>query len=398
MLSSLLVLGLTPPPRASPAPRLDRTPADVSRRVLCQCPTPGCNTELRAGKLAAHLLRCPALAAQRELEQCGYWSAGMHSGEGELEANHDDAEPITMTGDASSRLEVAIQAAHKEALGARLAHMPSMAALPEGLGKNAAKRERQHRQRSAIVRELASLGVLGKGHCIIELGAGNAELSLAISEAYPVECGKDALVLVDQSRKPKGRSGHARHSADAALAETWASCTRLKMAVQDVDLASLRDTLAPDRSLVVIAKHLCGRASDYALRAVVSACSRPNPPCAVVLGTCCHHACTWQAYPSRQSLCQLLSSSMSSSGASVNAFGHAEFNLLCRMSSRGVNGAELGPRADTGRRAKDLIDHGRAEYLRANGMDTRLITFVDGSVTPENVLIVGTLRSSEQLH
>ena len=53
---------------------------------------------------------------------------------------------------------------------------------------------------------------------------------------------------------------------------------------------------------------------------------------------------------------------------------------------------EKGPaRADAGRRANDLLDEGRRRFLReACGFDdARLVTYIDGGVTPENVLIVG---------
>ena len=45
---------------------------------------------------------------------------------------------------------------------------------------------------------------------------------------------------------------------------------------------------------------------------------------------------------------------------------------------------------DVARRAKDLIDEGRADYLRANGFSASLRTYVDSSVSPENVIIVAT--------
>ena len=48
------------------------------------------------------------------------------------------------------------------------------------------------------------------------------------------------------------------------------------------------------------------------------------------------------------------------------------------------------PQADVGRRAKDVLDEARAEYLRSHGFEARLSTFVDASVTPENALIVAS--------
>lgn len=106
---------------------------------------------------------------------------------------------------------------------------------------------------------------------------------------------------------------------------------------------------------MVVAKHLCGAASDYALRALAAACAAAHPPLGVVLGTCCHHRCAWEAYPARAFLRQ---------SAAVGR-SRSEFGALCRLSSRGVQAADLSARADTGRRAKDLLDEGRVRFLSA---------------------------------
>jgi len=383
VLPLLACLSLSPPSRAPRlAPRVGRLNDEGTQRALVECPTPGCNTALRPGKLAAHLLRCPVLEAQRELEASGYWIGGVNTGRGEV-TDEDTWAPIMMNSEAAFQLEERIGKAHTSCLGSALMHTAATAdeADTTGVGVNERKRERHRAQRDVIVHELHKLGVIGQGHCIVEFGAGNGELSLAIAEAYPEACMRDALVLLDQGAKPRGKSGHGKLAADAALEQSWARFARVKLGIEDVDLAGIRATLAPNRTLVVIAKHLCGAASDFALRAVVAAgTSAASRPAAVVLGTCCHHRCDWAAYPNRPLLQDVLGSG--------EPFGGADFNLLCRLSSRGVNAVDLSPRAYAGRRAKDLLDHGRAAYLQQAGFDARLTTYVDASVTPENVLVV----------
>ena len=212
---------------------------------------------------------------------------------------------------------------------------------------------------------------------------GPGELSLAIAEALPEATEQDALILLDQRGKPRGRQGHNRHPADSALRSRYgARFARVKLGLEHVSLDGLRDAYAPGRPIVVVAKHLCGAASDFALRAVIAACAGPHPPVAVVLGTCCHQLCNWRAYPNRAYLEAL--------GISARQFG-----LLCRLSSRGVNGGDPGSeRAAVGRRAKDVLDEGRAAFLREHGFEARLCTYVDASVTPENVLLVATRRTT----
>ena len=364
---------LSVPARAAPAPALVGD--------LVQCPTPGCNTPLRPGKLAGHLLRCPVLAELRALESQSWYSLDVNTGAGELD---ESAAPMVMVSEeAASQLEARLGQRDNPLLHAPATHG---AFMPSDVGVNERKRQRHRLQRDAIVRHVAQLEVLGRGRCIVELGAGNGELSLAIAEACPDAVRSDALILLDQSSKPKGRSGHGRHAADAALGDQFGSVARLKVGLEHVDLARLREEVAPKATgLVVLAKHLCGCASDYALRASVAASPRRSAsqePLALVLATCCHHRCTWPSFVNRRLLIQ--------SGLAEGGFGAAEFDRLCRVTSRGVNAHDRSTRADHGRRAKDLLDEARADFMRSHGFSTRLTRFVDASVTPENVLLIAT--------
>mmetsp|Transcript_11870 Transcript_11870/g.35903 ORF Transcript_11870/g.35903 Transcript_11870/m.35903 type:complete len:313 (-) Transcript_11870:323-1261(-) len=227
----LCVLPLPSPARAAPAPALVQP-------ALVQCPTPGCNTPLRPGRVAAHLLRCPVLAEIRRQEAQTWFVRGVNTGEG---GEDEPEEPLTM--EAASLLEASL-----ERRSGTLWHAPASSALPDGLGVNERKRERHRLQRRAIAEQLAELGALGRGRCIVELGAGNGELSLAVAEAHRDAVRSDTLVLLDQGSKPKGRSGHGRLAADTALEGHFASVTRLK--------ASLESTGWP----------LCGRDGSACVR------------------------------------------------------------------------------------------------------------------------------------
>ena len=104
---------------------------------------------------------------------------------------------------------------------------------------------------------------------------------------------------------------------------------------------------------------------------------------AVAISTCCHHRCSYQAYPNRPFLARL--------GLS----GRADFAMLCRAASWCIDGRQTGDdaaattRARVGASAKALLDEGRAEYMRTHGFDdTTLCRFVDAAVSPENMLLV----------
>lgn len=324
------------------------------------------------------MLKCPVLQAQRNLEATGFWFRGINAGE-----TDENLAPVPRSRPAllseAAEVEVRLLEAHAEALQSTLLHSGAKGLFDANatLGTNARKRERHRLQRAAIVDAVSALDVVGRGHVFLEIGAGNGELSLAVAEAHPEAVRSDAFILLDRESKPRGKSAHGRLSADVQLEARCASVARVKVGIEDVQLSALRDSLAPGRPIVVLAKHLCGAASDYALRAIAASSSDVR---GVVLSTCCHHRCTWSSYPSREYLRSLRC-----------ADSRSAFDMLCRLSSRGVNAHDFSARADAGRRAKDLIDEGRAAFLRERGYDASLARFVDASVTPENVLIVGSL-------
>ena len=211
---------LPTPPLA--AVRAGRHAVGSPRDDLVLCPTPGCMTPLKPGKVAGHLVKCPVLAEQRALESSGYYRRAVNSGDRLDDDEHDGR------GEASAltpALEARLIAAHATECSGLL-HTPATLALLEdedGGGANQRERQRQRLQRRAIADQLAALDLLGHGHCLVgmgapnpspnpkpnlnpepepepepnpnpnpnpnpkqvELGAGNGELSLAIAEAYP---------------------------------------------------------------------------------------------------------------------------------------------------------------------------------------------------------------------
>ncbi|XP_045453567.1 tRNA:m(4)X modification enzyme TRM13 homolog [Melitaea cinxia] len=175
------------------------------------------------------------------------------------------------------------------------------------------------------------------------------------------------------------------------------------------DLAHLALERVPAASacnaLVGLAKHLCGVATDYALRCITS----PGAAGAVrgaVLATCCHHRCQRAACLASQPLAEV----------GVDA---EEFNVLLGIVSwatcgdgrsrerrargdggdrgAGAAGGDRGARnlilsqvqrEEIGKRAKILLDWGRASYLKECGFDARLVYYVPSTVSLENVCIV----------
>ena len=130
--ASLAAAAACAPTRRLPTPplvavRAGRHAAGSPRDDLVRCPTPGCNTPLKPGKVAGHLLKCPVLAEQRALEASGYYRRAVNSGDRLDDEEHDGS------GEASSaltpELEARLMAAHATECGSRLLHTPATPAL-----------------------------------------------------------------------------------------------------------------------------------------------------------------------------------------------------------------------------------------------------------------------------
>ena len=227
---------------------------------LVRCPTPGCNCEMKPGRIEAHLLRCPALAEKHALLACGYCSPAVNTGGGdeletdldgvaslplderefsarvlrahaaagaiaicedeiavcEVEAGGAVAEPAT-AGQGGAVVPTGVSPPTVEA-GAAASAAASAAALgagskgQEGHGAGRKGQERHQEQREAIAARVEAMGsVLSRGHTLVEYGAGNGELALAVMLRAQAQVAREAgagdqaavlgsVVLVDSAK------------------------------------------------------------------------------------------------------------------------------------------------------------------------------------------------------
>ncbi|KAM4575426.1 tRNA:m(4)X modification enzyme TRM13 homolog isoform 2-T2 [Fundulus diaphanus] len=306
------------------------------------------------------------------------------------------------------------------------------------------------------------LGLLNRGRCFVEFGAGRGKLSHWIHKALknpertdceeqkiikdPETCEDLQLLLVERSS--------TRFKVDGKHQDGGVAFERLQVDIQHLDLSKvplLRNTKLP---LVGVGKHLCGAATDLALRCLLETpgimedpepppkrlkgsgtvprtedSSKTSPPgfgpgsgtgpapvLGLVVALCCHHRCEWRHYVGQQFFLQ-------------RGLGAAEFSAFCRMSSwatcglRPANqsGASHGPtnqrgeveeheaaeeteapsgfwtaaeREQLGRLCKLLIDSGRRDFLRTRGFRSSLTRYAEAAVTLENVLLTAVPSSS----
>lgn len=248
----------------------------------------------------------------------------------------------------------------RAALGTQWPEIAINEASPEGHSPSG---ERQAVQLAALVQLITSFAPDTQRSVFCELGCGKASLSAALR----VYLGpSSAHILLDRSR--------FRHTCDRAVRQSGeGEWVRVCCDVRHVRLSAL--PLVSNSSLVVITKHLCGNATDLALRAC-----RPVPrPSALVLALCCHHRCDWASYPNKPFL----------RGIGVD---ESDFTYLSRMSSWAVCAHGDTERVRAGRACKRLLDEGRRLFLEELGYEARLVAYVGPETTPENIALTAVLK------
>ncbi|KAJ9442450.1 tRNA:m(4)X modification enzyme TRM13 [Diplonema papillatum] len=203
-----------------------------------------------------------------------------------------------------------------------------------------------------------------------ELGAGKGAFAVAVArvlhgEGHRFAAGSDVpVVLLDRSNFRR-KLGHP-------------AFLRVKVDLRDVELAGLPKI--DGRKLVCFSKHLCGVATDYAVRCAVREADLVH---SLSVALCCHQRCVFEDYVNLPFL------------RSLGVTDSSRFAALLRITSWAVDGNEEdAAKTALGRAAKRLLDYGRLLVLREAGYDARFVYFADQSVMPENCLMVATRPTS----
>ncbi|XP_075982064.1 tRNA:m(4)X modification enzyme TRM13 homolog [Anticarsia gemmatalis] len=276
---------------------------------------------------------------------------------------------------------------------------------------------RHLRQVSSLLWLAETEGLVADNTCYVELGAGKGHMSYYLCGAWCGAGRASGALLLDRAS--------LRHKRDNARR---AAALRLRADLAHVALQQV-PAVQGSQHVVGLAKHLCGVATDYALRCI-TADGVLDKTRGVVLATCCHHRCDRSAYIANRPLQELgisgdemnvmlgiVSWATCGDGRSrerrnredneqehLEQTGDEEHNEQVTNEPRNGDptsephteqevpraSAALSTeqRAEVGRRAKHLLDWGRVLHLRARGFDARLCYYVPSTVSLENVCIV----------
>ncbi|CAN7937703.1 unnamed protein product [Ixodes hexagonus] len=268
------------------------------------------------------------------------------------------------------------------------------------------------RQKAALLGLAESQGLLDGQACYIEFGAGRGRLSYWLAK---ILSGKGCrFLLVDRaSSRHKFENKIRREEQDNS-----SEIQRLQIDIEHLCLGKVGLVKAHQGHLVGLCKHLCGEATDFAIRCLVETAGKTSDSSSaasalqgLLMAVCCHHRCRWSSFVGRPFLEQAGVSERDFelltclAGWATCAAREARSNVqankddLSEPPALAVNryvrmNLSIERREEIGRRCKLLLDIARIRCLATAGLDARLVYFVDRDVTPENVAIVALPRKS----
>ncbi|XP_053678230.1 tRNA:m(4)X modification enzyme TRM13 homolog [Anopheles nili] len=243
-------------------------------------------------------------------------------------------------------------------------------------------------QSSALLGLLDHHGFLQNDTAFIEFGAGKGQVSYWLAKiVVDTQLSHCKVLLVD-------RASH-RHKKDNKI-EDREIVQRIRADIADLVLSEI---VGSNKQCVGIGKHLCGSATDLALRCLVKSKSA-NSTFTVkgcLFALCCHHRCEWNTFVGKQFLL-------------ANGIGQPEFENIVRMVSWAVCGTgrsrnkkespdlenekqdrcglSRNEREVIGKKCKRILDIARSKYMQQNGYEVYLRYYVTSEITLENVCLV----------
>ncbi|KAF7243411.1 hypothetical protein EYD10_10273 [Varanus komodoensis] len=220
-------------------------------------------------------------------------------------------------------------------------------ALNEALNdpKNGVAAIKHLKQQASILGHMERLHLLGSGKCFVEFGAGRGKLShwvdIALHNAQDIH-----FLLVERATTRFKVDGKHRKNC----------FERLQVDIQHLGLNKVPVLAKRKLPVIGIGKHVCGAATDLALRCLVETYAKPfdkkegpapkrlktdegnatpnnsgetlntsvtdnwRPVAGIVIALCCHHRCDWKHYVGQEFFATV-------------GLGAVEFNYFKRMTS-----------------------------------------------------------------
>lgn len=344
--------------------------------------------------------------------------------------NHDDYPSVLqdITDDELREFIVRMESLHDELVQAPAQNVSATPAcyLSNTNIDELGSRSRKHlEQIGSIIAQLVQMDLLRSHTCFVEMGAGRGQLSHELHA-----CLKDDptvhFALVERDHQRYRYDAYHKHEHQGP------SFVRYRLDIRDLFLSELPSIEDPQTNAVIVSKHLCGGATDLALRCAVDAQRHTRRVRAIIIALCCHHRLMWNEYIGKDFFRRLnltprdfsLIRTLTSWGTSENRHRMPEDAKRSTMgrSSRVrilpvertmwfLDGPSFQPtwtvpldrstyskqrlftvehQEQIGLKAKRLLDWGRVEYLNENGYRAHLKVYASKNITLENIALLAT--------
>ncbi|XP_062540038.1 tRNA:m(4)X modification enzyme TRM13 homolog [Armigeres subalbatus] len=253
-----------------------------------------------------------------------------------------------------------------------------------------------------LVQSASLLGIVERENffqndvAFVEFGAGKGQVAFWLATILQQSDLTNVKVfLVD-------RASH-RHKKDNKI-EDREIIQRVRADIGDLVLRKL-DVLKDSKKVVGVGKHLCGGATDLALRCLIRANLDKSEGGQLqsegfVFALCCHHRCDWKTYAGKKFLL-------------AKGISRKAFDLVVKMVSWAVCGTgtsrerrnndtdggegikyglSRAQREEIGWKCKRMLDWGRIQYLKENGFEAELKFYAKTEITLENVCLIGHIK------
>jgi tRNA:m4X modification enzyme len=155
-------------------------------------------------------------------------------------------------------------------------------------------RSRKHlEQIGSIIGQLVQLDLLQENTCFVEMGAGRGQLSHELHACLKQDS-TIHFVLIERDHQRYRYDAHHRREHQGPSFE------RHRLDIRDLYLSELPSIENPKKHIVILSKHLCGGATDLALRCAVDAQRNMKNIRAIVIALCCHHRLMWNDYVGKE--------------------------------------------------------------------------------------------------
>lgn len=251
------------------------------------------------------------------------------------------------------------------------------------------KTKKHLKQASSILGILKEYDLMKPSSLFIEFGAGRGALSYWLALATNFD-EKSKIVIVEKA-SPK-------HKKDNKIAMTSDKIKRIRADISDLVLDNL-EIVNETNYIVGVTKHLCGAATDLALRCLVNTKAFNEKVKGGVFTFCCHHRCRWIPYTGKNFF-------------EENNLNVTDFTIMCAMASwatcgtglsrneKHISGDELkqnnrdveigltrSEKEEIGRISKIILNWGRLCYMEKHSYSCKLHYYVDQTVSLENMCI-----------